>query len=197
MQRVVVVLGGNAFVTPGRRLTMDHQMQFAHEAMRQLEPLLNDDIELLISHGNGPQVGHILIRVEASLGKAYSIPLEVCVAESEGELGYVLELALHNVHADLQKQRPIAALLTQVVVDADDPAFRNPTKPVGVFYSESQAEELRQRGFAVAEEAGRGYRRVVPSPMPREIPELDVIRELMASGTLVIAAGGGGIPVVR
>ena len=197
MRRVVVVLGGNAFVTPGRRLTMDHQMQFAHEAMRQLEPLLNDDIQLLISHGNGPQVGHILIRVEASLGKAYSIPLEVCVAESEGELGYVLELALHNVLADLQKKRPIAALLTQVVVDADDPAFRNPTKPVGVFYSESQAEELRRRGFAVAEEAGRGYRRVVPSPVPREVPELDVIRQLMASGTLVIAAGGGGIPVVR
>ena len=105
MRRAIVVLGGNAFVTPGQRLTMDRQMQFAHEAMRQLEPLLNDDIQLLISHGNGPQVGHILIRVEASLGKAYSIPLEVCVAESEGELGYVLELALHNVHADLEKKR--------------------------------------------------------------------------------------------
>lgn len=197
MRRAVVVLGGNAFVTPGQRLTMDGQMQFAYQAMLQLQPLLNDDFQLLISHGNGPQVGHILIRVEESLGKAYSIPLEVCVAESEGELGYVLELALHNVHADLQRQRAIAALLTQVVVAADDSAFLKPTKPIGVFYSQSQAEELRQRGFAVVEDAGRGYRRVVPSPEPLEIVELDVIRQLMATGALVIAAGGGGIPVVR
>lgn len=197
MRRAVVVLGGNAFVTPGQRLTMDSQMEFAYQAMLQLQPLLIDDIQLLISHGNGPQVGHILIRVEESLGKAYSIPLEVCVAESEGELGYVLELALHNVYLDLRRKLAIAALLTLVVVDADDPAFRNPTKPIGMFYSRSQAEELRQRGFAVMEDAGRGYRRVVPSPVPLEIVELDVIRQLMATGTLVIAAGGGGIPVVR
>lgn len=156
MRRAVVVLGGNAFVTPGQRLTMEGQMQFAYQAMKQLQPLLSDDFQLLISHGNGPQVGHILIRVEESLGKAYSIPLEVCVAESEGELGYVLELALHNVCADLQRKRPIAALLTQVVVAADDPAFRNPTKPIGVFYSRSQADQLRQRGFSVVEDAGRG-----------------------------------------
>ena len=197
MRRAVVVLGGNAFVTPGQRLTMDGQMQFAHEAMLQLEPLLNDDIQLLISHGNGPQVGHILIRVEESLGKAYSIPLEVCVAESEGELGYVLELALHNVHEDLQRKRPIAALLTQVVVAADDPAFRNPTKPIGVFYSQSQAEELRQRGFAVVRMPGVGIGVLFHRLCRCEVLELDVIRQLMASGTLVIAAGGGGIPVVR
>ena len=109
----------------------------------------------------------------------------------------MLELALHNVYADLRRKRAIAALLTQVEVAADDPAFRNPTKPIGVFYSQSQAEELRQRGFAVIEDAGRGYRRVVPSPVPLEIVELDVIRRLMVTGTLVIAAGGGGIPVVR
>lgn len=197
MRRVVAVLGGNAFVSPSKRLTMDGQLQFAHDAMRQLAPLLGEDIQLLISHGNGPQVGHILIRVEASLGKAYSIPLEVCVAESEGELGHVLELALRNVQEELQMQRPIAALLTQVVVSSDDPAFRNPTKPVGVFYTEAQADELRQRGFDVRADAGRGFRRVVPSPLPKEILQLDVIDQLLSQGTLVIAAGGGGIPVVR
>lgn len=197
MRRVVVVLGGNAFVAPGRPLTIEGQIQFAGEAMTQLRPLLNDNVQLLISHGNGPQVGHILIRVEEALGKAYSIPLEVCVAESEGELGYVLELALHNVCTDLASTRHIAALLTQVVVAEDDPAFQNPEKPIGVFYSKSQAEELRQRGFAVAEDSGRGYRRVVPSPQPLEILELEVIRRLLEAGTLVIAAGGGGIPVIR
>ena len=197
MRRAVVVLGGNAFVLPGQRLTIDGQLQFAHDAMRQLEPLLREDIQLLISHGNGPQVGHILIRVEQSLGKAYSIPLEVCVAESEGELGHVLELALRNVHKEFEMRRSIAALLTQVVVASDDPAFRNPSKPIGVFYTEKQAEELRQRGFAVRPDSGRGYRRVVPSPLPCEVLELDVIQQLLSQGTLVIAAGGGGIPVVR
>ncbi len=197
MSRVVAVLGGNAFVTSGQHLTMDGQIQFAHQAMLQLQCLFTDDIELLISHGNGPQVGHILTRVELALGKAYSIPLEVCVAESEGELGYVLELALHNVQARLGKHRPIAALLTRVIVDENDAAFQNPTKPVGVFYSSIQAEELRKQGFAVCEDSGRGFRRVVASPIPREVPELGVIDQLLSMGTIVIAAGGGGIPVVR
>lgn len=197
MRRAVVVLGGNAFVSPGQRLTMAGQLQFAHDAMTQLQPLLTSDLQLLISHGNGPQVGHILIRVEEALGKAYSIPLEVCVAESEGELGYVLEQALHNVLTACRRPRPIAALLTQVIVSASDPAFAHPTKPIGVFYSEEQAIELRARGFAVMEDAGRGYRRVVPSPRPQAILELEVIRSLLQQNTIVIAAGGGGIPVLQ
>lgn len=122
MRRAVVVLGGNAFVTPEKRLTMESQMNFAHHAMRQLRPLLSDEFRLLVSHGNGPQVGHILIRVEAALGKAYPIPLEVCVAESEGELGYVLELALRNVQTEFHLKRSVATVLTQVieaVIDKD------------------------------------------------------------------------------
>lgn len=197
MLRAVVVLGGNAFVSPGNPLTMEGQLAFAHQAMRQLTPLLRADIELLISHGNGPQVGHILTRVEAALGNAYSIPLEVCVAESEGELGYVLELALYNVHQELGLQRSLVALLTQVIVSRDDPGFQHPTKPIGVFYSARQAESLREQGFHIVEDAGRGYRRVVPSPEPQEVVEFEVIRQLLSSGTLVIAAGGGGIPVIR
>ncbi len=197
MQRVVVVLGGNAFAGRGGEMTMAGQWRFAHEALAQLKPLIADDVQLMISHGNGPQVGHILTRVEATLGQAYSIPLEVCVAESEGELGYVLEQSLYNVLAESGRPEPIASLLTQVVVDEDDPAFANPTKPIGPFYSAAQADELRGKGFAVMEDAGRGYRRVVPSPQPREVIEIGVIRALVEMGVFVIAAGGGGIPVVR
>ncbi len=197
MNRIVVVLGGNAFASRGGRVTMSGQLRFAHEAVSQLKPLLSDETQLLISHGNGPQVGHILSRVEASLGKAYTIPLEVCVAESEGELGFVLEQALYNVLAEAGLKRHVAGLLTQVVVSPDDAAFQQPTKPIGPFYNQHQAEQLRQKGFAVCEDAGRGFRRVVASPQPLEIVEIDVIRSLLGMGVIVIAAGGGGIPVVR
>jgi carbamate kinase len=198
MKRVIAVLGGNAFVPPGGRLTMAGQFRFAHDALAHLKPLLRDDMQLVISHGNGPQVGHILIRVEEALGKAYRIPLEVCVAESEGELGYVLEQSLHNVIVEQGlRPRPIAGLLTQVVVDADDPAFANPTKPIGPYYDPQQADELNRQGFVVRDDAGRGLRRVVASPQPREIVEAGVIERLLEMGVLVIAAGGGGIPVVR
>ena len=197
MKRVVVVLGGNAFASRDGRLTMCGQLQFAHESLCQLRPLLDENVQLLISHGNGPQVGHILTRVEEALGKAYSIPLEVCVAESEGELGYVLEQSLINVLAECGQSRSVVSLLTQVVVEEDDEAFEHPTKPIGPFYDMRQAERLREKGFAVVEDAGRGFRRVVPSPKPREIVELDVIRRLFELGVIVIAAGGGGIPVVR
>jgi carbamate kinase len=196
-QRVVLALGGNAFASPNQPLTMAGQMRFAREALGHLTPLLGCETELLISHGNGPQVGHILTRVEEALGKAYAVPLEVCVAESEGELGYVLEQALYNVLAERGIERPIASLLTQVVVGADDPAFARPTKPIGVFYDYQQAEALVRRGFHVVEDAGRGYRRVVPSPRPLEIVEFAVMRQLLELGAIVIAAGGGGIPVVR
>lgn len=196
-RRTVVALGGNAFVSPDRPLTMAGQFEFAQQALQQLRPVLGPDSQLLISHGNGPQVGYELVRVEAALGKAYAVPLDVCVAESEGELGYVLSQSLYEVLAQEGHQRPIASLLTQVVVDAHDPAFQNPTKPVGGFFSAEQAAALRQRGFQVREDAGRGYRRVVPSPRPVEIIEATVIRQMLEWGIIVIAAGGGGIPVVR
>ena len=197
MQRAVVVFGGNAFASPGGVLTMESQLQFARSAVTELMPLLSDDTQLLISHGNGPQVGHILTRVEAALGQAYSIPLEVCVAESEGEIGYVLEQSIFNVMSAYNRSRPTVSLLTQVVVDANDPAFQNPTKPVGPFFTELQARRLRESGLPVVEDAGRGYRRVVSSPRPREILEMDIIEQLVAMGIIVIAAGGGGIPVIK
>jgi carbamate kinase len=192
-----VALGGNAFASPGQPLSMPGQLQFAHRAMSELAPLFEGEAQLLICHGNGPQVGQILTRVEQALGKAYAVPLEVCVAESEGELGYVLEQAVCNILAERQILRPVVSLLTQVIVDADDPAFTHPSKPIGVFYSRGQAAELTQRGFLLMEDAGRGYRRIVPSPRPRQVLEADVLRWLLEMGVITIAAGGGGIPVVR
>jgi carbamate kinase len=196
-RRAVVALGGNTFQSPGHRLTMDGQLRFAHRAMTFLGCLLREHGPLLVSHGNGPQVGYILARVEAALEQAYRIPLEVCVAESEGELGYVLQQAIHNVLADLGESRPVASLLTLVEVDAEDRAFARPDKPVGPFHTREQAERLWARGFVVVQDAGRGYRRVVPSPAPLRILDLDLLRKLFDDGVLVVAAGGGGIPVVR
>lgn len=196
-ERTMLVLGGNAFASPKKPLTMSGQFNFARQALGALSPLLIDGRDLVITHGNGPQVGHMLIRVEESLGKAYAMPLEVCVAESEGELGYVIQQTLHNVLIENGLKRPIAGLLTEVVVDAADSAFQTPTKPVGPFYNAGQADELRKKGFAVREDAGRGFRRVVPSPEPQEIVDVEVIETLLDSGTIVVAAGGGGIPVIR
>jgi len=193
----MIVLGGNAFVQAAEPLTMSGQFRLARRILDQVTPLLRGDARTIITHGNGPQVGHMLTRVEESLGKAYSLPLEVCVAESQGELGYVLQQSLYAVLNESNALRPIASLLTQVIVDRNDAAFDNPTKPVGPFYSKQQAEQLRDKGFAVYEDAGRGYRRVVPSPAPLEIVELEVIQRLLEAGVIVIAAGGGGIPVVR
>lgn len=191
----VVALGGNAFADEDRGLTMAGQFRFAARAMAALGPLLDGSLALV--HGNGPQVGHMLVRVEESLGKAYAIPLEVCVAETEGELGYVLAQALRNALADRGVSRPIASLLTQVRVDADDPGFARPSKPIGPWYDAAQGNALRERGFALVEDSGRGLRRVVPSPAPRSIVEAVVVRMLLDAGAVVVCAGGGGVPVVE
>jgi carbamate kinase len=138
-----------------------------------------------------------LTRVEEALGRAYAIPLEVCVAESVGELGYVLQQSLQNVLFEHGIARPVVSVLNQVVVSADDPGFADPTKPIGPFYDAARADELRRAGFRLREDSGRGYRRVVASPEPLEIIEVDVVRRLVEMGVIVIAAGGGGVPVVR
>lgn len=195
--RTVVSLGGNAFAAKSGVLTMRGQLEYARDALATLRPLIERGNELVLTHGNGPQVGHILLRVEAALGKAYRIPLDACVAESEGELGYVLELALHNLLSSWGEARQIAVLLTHVVVDRDDPAFRTPSKPIGPSYALEQADELRRAGFQLVEEKGRGLRRIVPSPLPLELLELDVVKRLADAGVIVVAAGGGGIPLVR
>ena len=186
-------LGGNAFARPGDDLTMAGQFDFAARTLAPLAAGLSPDRQLLVTHGNGPQVGYILTRVEEALGKAYALPLEVCVAESEGEIGYVLQQTLHNL---MRGERPVAALLTQVLVDGGDAAFEHPTKPIGPWFDAQQALALERAGLdLVYDKAGRA-RRLVPSPAPLRIVESPVIRQLLSLGVIVIAAGGGGIPVI-
>jgi carbamate kinase len=193
-ETLVVSLGGNAFTRPGGDMTMAGQFDFAARTLAPLAGVLAGGCRLLVTHGNGPQVGYILTRVEEALGKAYALPLEVCVAESEGEIGYVLQQTIHNLTGGRQ---PVATLLTQVVVDPDDPAFASPTKPIGPWFEAGHAATLRAQGMPLVEDAAGRGRRVVPSPAPVEIVEIGVMRQLLELGVIVIAAGGGGIPVVR
>jgi len=193
-ERLVVSLGGNAFARENEDMTMLGQFEFAARTLAPLKALLRNDRQLLVTHGNGPQVGYILTRVEEALGKAYSLPLEVCVAESEGEIGYVLQQTIHNL---TKGQRPVTTLLTQVVVDKDDPAFSHPTKPIGPYFDREHANTLEQAGIALIYDANARARRVVPSPKPIKIVETQVIQKMLELGVIVIAAGGGGIPVVE
>jgi carbamate kinase len=177
---------------PGERGTAAEQRANLREACTALRPLL-DEHELVVTHGNGPQVGNELLRHERAADEAPPLPLYLAVAQTQAEIGALIESELEPV-AD----RPVACLLTHVLVAEDDPAFEEPTKPVGPFYSEERARELeRDRGWQVVHDAGRGWRRVVPSPKPLEVVELDAIRALLRSGAIVVACGGGGIPAAR
>jgi carbamate kinase len=187
---VVVALGGNALIRPGERGTAAEQLANLRRALEALKPLLREH-GAVITHGNGPQVGNELIRQERAADEAPPLPLWLAVAQTQAEIGALIA-------AELRAQATPACLLTHVRVAADDPAFDRPTKPIGPFYSAEQAEQLeRERGWAMVSDANRGHRRVVPSPQPLEIVELDVIRRLAESGAVVVACGGGGIPVVR
>jgi carbamate kinase len=186
----VVALGGNALIRPGQRGTAAEQRANLRETCEALRPLLGDG-ELVVTHGNGPQVGNELVRQERAAEEVPPLPLYLAVAQTQAEIGALIESELAAV-AD----RPVVCLLTHVRVNEDDPAFEEPTKPVGPFYSEEQARRLEaERGWVVIPDAGRGWRRVVPSPEPLEIVELAAVRTLVAAGTIAVACGGGGIPV--
>lgn len=190
----VVSLGGNAFAAAGDDMTMAGQFDFAARALAPLASMLSSDRPLLLTHGNGPQVGYILTRVEAALGKAYALPLEVCVAESEGEIGYVLQQTLHNL---THGERPISTLLTQVLVDQADPAFDHPGKPIGPWFDAQDVTSLERAGLDLIYDKSGRARRVVASPRPMAVLELAIVRQLLALGIIVIAGGGGGIPVIQ
>ncbi|MEK6932850.1 MAG: carbamate kinase [Nanoarchaeota archaeon] len=193
--KIVIALGGNALVKGKEKATIESQFRVVKQALRFIPELLKYKHSIVITFGNGFQVGNILIRVEESLGKAYALPLDVCVAESEGEIGYLIEQALYNLLHKHKIKTSVVNILTRVLVDKNDKAFRNPTKPIGPFYTKEQSKELVKKGFKVVEDAGRGYRRVVPSPIPLKILEIDVIKNLIKKNIIVIAAGGGGVPV--
>ena len=197
-KRVVLALGGNALQKNGEA-SAEAQKKIAESVGEAISDLA-DKYEIIVAHGNGPQVGNILIHEEAaSTEKAPAMPLETAVAMSQGQIGYWLTQAINN--AFIKKGKPskkIATVISQVVVDRNDPAFKNPTKPIGQFYSEKEAKALaKEKGWTVKEDAGRGWRRVVASPKPIDIVEKKTISELVSDGVIVIAAGGGGIPVVR
>ena len=198
MPTAVVAIGGNSLIRAGEKGTIAEQLANVRRTCNALVGLLAQGYQLVITHGNGPQVGAALLRSERAADEVYRQPLDVCVATTQGEIGYLLQQALTDRLAHAGISRPVASVLTQVVVSADDPAMTHPTKPVGPFYSQRDAEARRaQFGWAVVDDAGRGWRRVVPSPEPLQIVEESAIRTLVRAGALVIACGGGGIPVVR
>lgn len=196
-KRIVLAFGGNALQKNGE-VTAEAQKKIAEEVGEAIYEL-SSKYEIVIAHGNGPQVGNILIHEEgAASEKAPAMPLETAVAMSQGQIGYWLTQAINNAFISHGRQAKVATVVSQVVVSNTDPAFKNPTKPIGQFYSEKEAKELaREKGWTVKEDAGRGWRRVVASPKPIDIIEKKTILELIRDGIIVIAAGGGGIPVYR
>jgi carbamate kinase len=194
----VVALGGNALLPAGSDGTIAAQRAVARRTMSQLADAVSGGARCVVTHGNGPIVGNILLRNEALASSIAPMPLDVCGADSQGGIGYVLQQALQNELARHGVRRAVATLVTQVEVDASDPAFEDPSKPIGPYYEPAEAERLAAaRGWVVRDDAGRGFRRVVASPRPLRIVEADVVRLLVEEGVLVICAGGGGVPVVR
>lgn len=196
MTRIVVALGGNALSLDGKA-TATAQQQVANQTAGLLARLVQAGHELTIVHGNGPQIGNIILHEEAiNTEKTPTMPVDTCGAMSQGQIGYWLQNAFFNNFQALGIDKPVAALVTQVLVDPNDPAFSNPTKPIGPFYSEEEAKKLAtERGFTVKEDAGRGWRKVVPSPAPIDIVEADLVKMALDNQAILIAAGGGGIPV--
>jgi carbamate kinase len=193
----LVAFGGNAMLPEKQRGLQSEQMRNAHKAAELMVHIVRKGYELIIVHGNGPQVGNLLIQMEEAAAKIPPYSLDVCDAMTEGSMGFMLERALVNELRRRSIDKEVASLVTQVVVDREDPAFAKPTKPVGPFYAKSRGEELaRAKGWTMVEDAGRGYRKVVASPRPIDVVNKGVIRELVEAGRLVVAAGGGGIPVI-
>lgn len=192
----VVAMGGHAFIRPGETGTYEDHTRNARAISRELMTLVERDYNLVITHGNGPQVGELLRRVELTKDELPRVPLDVLVAQTAGSLGYYLQRAMLNELHARGLERYVVTMITQVVVDPDDPAFAGPTKPIGPFLSQGEAEEARDRfGWIIGEQKGRGWRRLVASPRPQQILQRGVIRDAMRAGDIVIACGGGGIPV--
>ncbi|MBN1297756.1 carbamate kinase [bacterium] len=192
----VIAIGGNALVAKGQRGTITEQFANSRKMLRGIIDVIKAGFMPVIIHGNGPQVGSAMIRVDMAIDKVPEVPLGVLVADTEGGMGYMIGQSLINILRREGLPIPVTTVLTQVVVDRNDPSLERPTKPVGPFYSEEEASNYaRDRGWKMIEDAGRGWRRVVPSPVPLEIVERETIRLLIEHGVIVIAAGGGGIPV--
>ena len=196
MKTVVIALGGNAL---GK--SPEEQLELVKETAKNIVDLVEEGNQVVISHGNGPQVGMINLAMEYSSnngGNTPAMPFPECGAMSQGYIGYHLQQSIQKELKDNGLNKPCATIVTQVIVDENDDAFKNPTKPIGSFYSEEEAKKIMEEtGYTFVEDAGRGYRRVVASPKPVDIVELDVVEQLVDNGTVVITVGGGGIPVIK
>jgi len=193
MKRVILALGGNALGD-----NLHEQMIAVRSAAKAISDLIEDDLEVVVTHGNGPQVGMINLAMETAArvdDSLFFIPMSVCVALSQGYIGYDIQNALREELMTRGINKPVATIITQTLVSANDPAFNDPSKPIGTFYSEEEASEMTNRGYEMKEDAGRGWRRVVASPRPIGIIESDTIRALLEAGQVPVAVGGGGIPV--
>jgi carbamate kinase len=194
----LIAIGGNSIIKSGQRGTIEEQFENIEETCRSIVQLVLRGYRVIITHGNGPQVGAQLLRSELAAHQVYTHPLDVCVADTQGSMGYMIQNSLQRALDDNNRNDEVGSVVTQVVVDENDPAFENPTKPVGPFYTEDEAREKTERlGWQMVEDASRGYRRVVASPKPLEIVEDRMIKAAVEDDIIVIAVGGGGVPVVR
>ncbi|MBX3014364.1 MAG: carbamate kinase [Caldilineaceae bacterium] len=196
-KRVLVAIGGNSLIADNRKPDIPHQWDAIRKTCKHLVDMIEAGWQLIVTHGNGPQAGYILRRNELAAHEVFAIPLDIVVADTQGGIGYMLQQALHNELHSRNIPLSAIALITQTLVDADDPAFQQPSKPIGAFLSEAEARAFATQGWHVMEDAGRGWRRMVASPKPLAILEAPVITTLLDANHVVIAAGGGGIPVVQ
>src|SRR5512135_3581262 len=195
----VVAIGGNSLIKDEKHVSVEAQEDALRETARHLADMIEAGWDLAIGHGNGPQVGFILRRSEiaAKSEGMHEVPLDVCGADSQGAIGYAIQQNLQNILFKRGVKKNVATVITQVLVDREDPAFKNPSKPIGGFMDEPEAQRrAREMGWCVVEDAGRGWRRVVASPLPKEIVELDTIKAIIQAGIIAITVGGGGIPVI-
>jgi carbamate kinase len=195
----VVAIGGNSLILDPKKVTVEDQYKAAAETTKHIADMIEAGWDVAIGHGNGPQVGFILRRSEiaAKTEGMHEVPLDVCGADSQGAIGYALQQTLQNEFVRRGIKKPVATIVTQVKVDKNDKAFQNPTKPIGGFMDEAEAKKReKDMGWNVVEDAGRGWRRVVASPLPKEVVEIDSVHALIKAGTVVITVGGGGIPVI-
>ena len=195
--RVVIALGGNALQEAGTLATAEAQLEVVKKTSEYIAEVSCRGYEIAVVHGNGPQVGRIVLASETAASVTPAMPFDVCGAMSQGYIGYHIQQGLRHALAIKNRKVPVVSLITQVVVDKNDPAFQKPTKPIGVFYTEEEAKKLEvEKGYTMKEDSGRGWRRVVASPMPRRIVEFSAVKELWDT-TIVVTAGGGGIPVIE
>jgi carbamate kinase len=195
-KRAVIALGGNALIKKGQKGTIYEQFANTRESCKSIVQMIKDDWDVIITHGNGPQVGAIFLQNEAAKKITPAMPLGICVAESEGLIGYMVQQCLSNALKKEHIERPVIALITQVIVDRNDPSLSNPTKPIGPYYTEQEAQQMIHDGYLMTQ-LPRGWRMLAPSPDPKRIVEGDVVKKMLDDGIIIIASGGGGMPVIE